>query len=73
MTCTLKKDMLEMGTRIRNIRTYREMSLERLAKLAKTTPQELLQIESGKISPDINIVVAISDALEAPLLSLIHI
>lgn len=67
MAYAFKKDMLEMGTRIKNIRTYKEMSLERLAKLVKITPQELLQIESGKISPDIITVVAISDALEAPL------
>ncbi len=66
MTDAFTQDMLEMGTRIKTTRTYRGMSLEKLAKLTKLTPQELLQIESGKISPDIRMIVTIADALEVP-------
>ena len=66
MTDAFKQDMLEMGTRIRTIRTYKGVSLEKLAKLTKVMPQELLQIESGEISPDIRTIVTMADALEGP-------
>ena len=66
MTDAFTQDMLEIGNRINMTRTYRGVSLEKLAKLTKITPQELLQIESGKISPDISMIVTIADALEVP-------
>ena len=66
MTNAFEQDTVEMGSRIKTIRTYKGLSLEKLAKLTNRTPRELLQIESGKISPDIRMIVTIADVLEVP-------
>ena len=66
MTDAFEQDIVEMGSRIKTIRTYKGLSLEKLAKLTNITPRELLQIESGKISPDIRMIVTIADVLEVP-------
>lgn len=57
----------ELGTRIARLRRARGLSQERLAESASITVSYLSRIEIGRRIPTLEVLVAISRALEVPL------
>ena len=59
-----------LGKKIQNLRTERDLSVRKLAKLANITPSMLSQIENGLVNPSINTLRSIAQVLDTPLYSL---
>lgn len=60
-----------LGTRLRQLRKNRGLSLERLSKASSVSRAMLGQIELGHSVPTVNVLWKISRALEVPVASLI--
>lgn len=60
-------DQLELGTKIREFRTQKGLSIKALAEQACITPSMLSQIERNLANPSINTLKLISGALHIPL------
>lgn len=57
----------EIGTRIRNLRKDREMSMRALARQSGISPNALSMIERGLTSPSVSTVYKISHAMHLPV------
>ena len=60
-------DELNLGKRIRSLRTKKNMSLRDLAKLSNITPSMLSQIENDQATPSIKTLRIIADGLSIPV------
>ncbi|RPK76593.1 anaerobic benzoate catabolism transcriptional regulator [Streptomyces sp. ADI97-07] len=61
-----------IGTRIREARTARHLSQERLGELSGTDRQTINRIELGHVSTRIDTLMRIAAALEMPLADLVR-
>lgn len=61
---------VQLGKRIRELRTERQMSQEELSFKAKISPAHLGQIERGLKSPTIDTIAKIASALDVPVANL---
>jgi transcriptional regulator with XRE-family HTH domain len=59
-----------LGERIRALRTERELQQRQLAEKAGLTPSLVSQIESGRLTPSLNTVRRLADALGVTIASL---
>ena len=60
-------DQLELGTKIREFRTQKGLSIKALAEQACITPSMLSQIERDLVNPSINTLKLISKVLGVPI------
>lgn len=58
---------LQIGLKIKALRTQKKLSMRKLASLAGITPSMLSQIENELVNPSIPTLRAIAEALEVPL------
>lgn len=65
-----RQDMVDIGSRIREIRETKKMTATDLAKLADMTAATLSRIENGAASPNIKTLIKISEVLEVPFSAL---
>jgi transcriptional regulator with XRE-family HTH domain len=56
-----------IGGRLRDIRATRELSLRQLAKLIGASPSLLSQIENGKVTPSVDTLSLLANALGVPV------
>ena len=66
-----KKFLAAMGSRIRKIRTKKELSLSELAYLCDFEKASLSRIESGQVNTTVLTLCKISKALEVPISDLL--
>lgn len=59
----------QIGSRLRDLRAARELSLRQLAKLIGASPSLLSQIENGKVTPSVDTLYLLSGALGVPVAS----
>ena len=59
------------GKKVRTLRSQKNLTLQRLAKLTKRSVSLLSQIETGKVSPSFSTMRIIADALDISLSQLI--
>ena len=57
----------QIGSRLRDLRGARELSLRQLAKLIGASPSLLSQIENGKVTPSVDTLYLLSGALGVPV------
>ena len=57
----------QIGSRLRDLRGARELSLRQLAKLIGASPSLLSQIENGKVTPSVDTLYLLSAALGVPV------
>ena len=57
----------QIGSRLRDLRAARELSLRQLAKLIGASPSLLSQIENGKVTPSVDTLYLLSGALGVPV------
>ena len=55
--------IVAFGSRLRELRTGRELSMEQLGHLAQIPLSQVARIELGKINPSISTAKALADAL----------
>jgi len=60
-------DTLDIGNRLRNLRTQQNLSIRALAEAAGLTHSTIAQIEANKTSPSVGSMKRILDALHIPL------
>ncbi|GGA91251.1 helix-turn-helix domain-containing protein [Ornithinibacillus halotolerans] len=60
---------MNIGIKIRELRTEKNMSLKELAELSNCTPSFISQIERDVANPSINTLKKISEVLRVPLVS----
>ena len=58
------KNRVELGRRITEIRTQQGISIESLAELCGITASNVLRIEQGKYSANLDIIFKITEALK---------
>ncbi len=58
---------LQIGKKIKNYRTARNLTVKDLAALAQITPSMLSQIERGQANPSLNTIRLLSSALDEPM------
>jgi transcriptional regulator with XRE-family HTH domain len=58
---------MDVGSRLRELRTERGHSMRALAKLSGLSTNALSMIERGKTSPSVSTLYKLSDALEVPI------
>ncbi|MFL7894308.1 MAG: helix-turn-helix domain-containing protein [Anaerolineales bacterium] len=58
---------MDVGHRLRELRTERGLSMRALAKLSGLSTNALSMIERGKTSPSVSTLYKLSDALEVPI------
>jgi transcriptional regulator with XRE-family HTH domain len=56
-----------IGTRLRDLRSARELSLRQLARLIGASPSLLSQIENGKVTPSVDTLYLLAGALGVPV------
>lgn len=61
-----------VASRVRDLRSRREWSLEQLAKASSVSRTMLWQIEQGKSAPTVKVLARISDALNVSLAALLE-
>lgn len=64
--------MRDIGKNIRTIRIQKNLTQEDLAGLLFVTRQTVSNYETGRSSPDVDMLIQISDALEADINAIIH-
>lgn len=64
--------MRDIGKNIRIRRIQKNMTQEELAGLLFVTRQTVSNYETGRSSPDLDMLIQISDALEANVNAIIH-
>src|SRR5687768_11799802 len=57
----------QIGSRLRDLRGARELSLRQLARLIGASPSLLSQIENGKVTPSVDTLYLLSAALGVPV------
>ena len=57
----------QIGSRLRDLRGARELSLRQLARLIGASPSLLSQIENGKVTPSVDTLYLLSGALGVPV------
>jgi len=60
-----------LGTRLRELRTARDLTLEQLSAMAAVSKAMLSQIEQGKVNPTVAVMLKIAGALELGISDLI--
>ena len=58
---------MDVGSRLRELRTERELSMRALARLSGLSTNALSMIERGKTSPSVSTLYKLSEALEVPI------
>ena len=58
---------MDVGHRLRELRTERGLSMRALAKLSSLSTNALSMIERGKTSPSVSTLYKLSEALEVPI------
>ena len=56
-----------IGSRLRDLRAARELSLRQLARLIGASPSLLSQIENGKVTPSVDTLYLLATALAVPV------
>jgi transcriptional regulator with XRE-family HTH domain len=59
----------QIGHRLRELRSARELSLRQLAKLIGASPSLLSQVENGKVTPSVDTLYQLARALGTPVAS----
>ncbi|HJP71002.1 MAG TPA: helix-turn-helix domain-containing protein [Candidatus Limnocylindria bacterium] len=59
----------QIGHRLRELRSARELSLRQLAKLIGASPSLLSQVENGKVTPSVDTLYELARALGVPVAS----
>lgn len=59
----------QIGHRLRELRSARELSLRQLAKLIGASPSLLSQVENGKVTPSVDTLYELARALGTPVAS----
>lgn len=57
----------QIGTRLRDLRAARELSLRHLARLIGASPSLLSQVENGKVMPSVDTLYLLAGALGVPV------
>ena len=57
----------QIGSRLRDLRAARELSLRQLARIIGASPSLLSQIENGKVTPSVDTLYLLSGALGVPV------
>lgn len=65
-------DYAAIGRRIRRVRTAKNMTQEKLAEYANISTVYISHIETGSAKPSLTVVVAIADALDVRVDSLLY-
>lgn len=60
-------DSIDVGTRLRELRTDRKMSMRALARESGLSTNALSMIERGRASPSVSTLYKLADALEIPI------
>lgn len=60
-------DSIDVGTRLRDLRTDRKMSMRALARKSGLSTNALSMIERGRASPSVSTLYKLADALEIPI------
>lgn len=58
---------MDVGSRLRELRTERDLSMRALARLSGLSTNALSMIERGKTSPSVSTLYKLSEALEVPI------
>ncbi len=61
------ENSVKIGSRLRDLRGARELSLRQLARLIGASPSLLSQIENGKVTPSVDTLYLLSGALGVPV------
>lgn len=59
----------EIGARLRALRAARDLSLRQLARMIEASPSLLSQVENGKVTPSVDTLYLLADALDVPIAS----
>lgn len=62
-----KEQTMDVGSRLRELRTERGLSMRSLARLSGLSTNALSMIERGKTSPSVSTLYKLSEALEIPI------
>lgn len=65
-------DYVSIGKRIKRMRKARDLSQEKLAEFADISVVHMSHIETGKTKPSLPVIVAIADALDVRVDSLLY-
>ena len=65
-------DYVSIGKRIKRMRKARDLSQEKLAEFAEISVVHMSHIETGKSKPSLPVIVAIADALDVRVDSLLY-
>ena len=60
--------MLDLGTKLRQLRTQKKLTQKELAQKVQCTPAYICQLEGGKADPSISTLKKISIALEITII-----
>ena len=63
----MSENATQIGSRLRDLRGARELSLRALARLIGASPSLLSQIENGKVTPSVDTLYLLSGALGVPV------
>jgi transcriptional regulator with XRE-family HTH domain len=63
----MSENAARIGARLRDLRATRELSLRQLAKLSGASPSLLSQIENGKVTPSVDTLSLLANALGVPV------
>ncbi|MGB7094027.1 MAG: helix-turn-helix domain-containing protein, partial [Anaerolineales bacterium] len=58
---------MDVGVRLRELRTERGLSMRALARLSGLSTNALSMVERGKTSPSVSTLYKLSEALEVPI------
>jgi transcriptional regulator with XRE-family HTH domain len=67
MGAEVKVQTMDVGTRLRELRQERGLSMRSLARLSGLSTNALSMIERGKTSPSVSTLYKLSEALEVPI------
>jgi transcriptional regulator with XRE-family HTH domain len=67
MGVEIKKQTMDVGGRLRELRQERDLSMRSLARLSGLSTNALSMIERGRTSPSVSTLYKLSEALEVPI------
>lgn len=73
MSIEKNEQTMDVGTRLRELRQERSLSMRSLARLSGLSTNALSMIERGKTSPSVSTLYKLSEALEVPITAFFRI